>query len=73
MLLLTDCGSWHRLYYNCLNYFRTLDPGIVAKIVKERNLSGGIKLRRSFWLVFQCVLVIEQERILRYLAVVAAQ
>ena len=70
-LLRSDYGSWHWLYY-WLNYFRTYDRGIVG-IVKERNVSGGIKRRRSTWLVLQCVLVIVPGRILRYLAVAAAQ
>lgn len=50
ILLRTDYGSWHWLY-----------PGIVG-IVKERNVSGRIKRRRSTWLVLHCVLVIVPER-----------
>lgn len=63
--------AWHWLYY-WLSYFKTLDRGIVG-IVKERNVSGGIKRRQSTWLALQGVLVIIPGRILRYLAVAAAQ
>ena len=63
--------AWHWLYY-WLNYFKTLDRGIVG-IVKERNVSGGIKRRQSTWLALQGVPVIIPGRILRYLAVAAAQ